>query len=81
MEAGCVFQCKGTTVFEDAPIGTRAPASGGGHWVRVESGWKWCTGATFSRPGGDWTGELLAPRNDGASVQTFGVKDAENLDD
>lgn len=22
-------------------------------------GWKWCTGATFPRPGGDWTGELI----------------------
>ncbi len=49
--------------LENAPIGTKAPAIGGGHWVRTERGWKWCTGATFPRPGGDWTGELMKPVN------------------
>jgi hypothetical protein len=47
--------------LENAPIGTKAPAINGGHWERVEHGWKWCTGSTFPRPGGDWTGELIAP--------------------
>jgi NTP pyrophosphatase (non-canonical NTP hydrolase) len=47
--------------LENAPLGTKAPASGGGHWTRVERGWKWCTGATFPRPGGDWTGKFLPP--------------------
>ena len=47
--------------IENAPLGTKAPASGGGHWTRVERGWKWCTGSTFPRPGGDWTGKLLPP--------------------
>ena len=50
-----------TLTVENAPIGTKAPAIGGGHWLRTERGWKWCTGATFPRPGGDWTGYLIAP--------------------
>lgn len=44
--------------LENAPLGTKAPAYTGGHWVRVERGWKWNTGATFPRPGGDWDGRL-----------------------
>lgn len=47
--------------LETAPIETRAPAIGGGHWTRTERGWKWCTGATFPQPGGDWTGALIPP--------------------
>jgi hypothetical protein len=47
--------------LENAPLGTRAPAIGGGYWERVEQGWKWCTGATFPRPGGDWNGMLFPP--------------------
>lgn len=47
--------------LENAPIGTKAPAIMGGHWIKVERGWKWCSGSTFPRPGGDWTGELIAP--------------------
>lgn len=47
--------------LDNAPLGTKAPAFNGGHWVRVEHGWKWCTGSTFPRPGGDWTGELVPP--------------------
>jgi hypothetical protein len=47
--------------LENAPLGTRAPAIGGGHWIKVERGWKWHAGSTFPRPGGDWTGELIAP--------------------
>lgn len=49
------------TRLANAPIGTMAPACTGGYWVRVERGWQWCTGSTFPRPGGDWTGELIAP--------------------
>lgn len=49
----------------DAPIGTQAPAIGGGHWYRTAQGWKWngpdgC-GDTFPRPGGDWDGRLIYP--------------------
>ena len=47
--------------LELAPIGTKAHAFGGGHWLRVNLGWKWCTGATFKSVGGDWTGELIYP--------------------
>ena len=47
--------------LENAPLGTRAPAYNGGYWIRVERGWKWCTGATFPRPGADWNGKLIVP--------------------
>lgn len=47
--------------LENAPLGTKAPSLNGGHWTRVEQGWKWCTGSTFPRPGGDWNGRLIAP--------------------
>lgn len=49
--------------LDNAPIGTKAPSHTGGYWIRVERGWKWNTGATFGRPGGDWTGELIPPAN------------------
>jgi|AntRauTorcE11898_2_1112593.scaffolds.fasta_scaffold10989_3 hypothetical protein len=49
--------------LDNAPIGTKAPSVNGGHWVRTESGWKWCTGATFPSPGGDWTGKLILPED------------------
>ena len=49
--------------LETAPMGTKAPAIMGGHWVRVPLGWKWCNGATFPRPGGDWNGKLILPEN------------------
>ncbi len=51
--------------LETAPIGTLAPAIGGGHWCRVENGWKWNgpngSGSTFPNPGGDWNGRLANP--------------------
>lgn len=47
--------------FADYPIGTKAKAQGGGYWIKNERGWKWCNGATFPRPGGDWTGEVSLP--------------------
>lgn len=40
------------------PVGTKAKAIGGGYWIRVRRGWKWCTGSTFSNVGGDWMGEV-----------------------
>lgn len=39
--------------LEEYPIGTKAHSSGGGYWEKTKRGWKWCTGATFPRPGGD----------------------------
>lgn len=50
--------------LENAPIGTKAPATMGGAWTRTELGWKWDGGSTFPRPGGDWNGELIAPAQD-----------------
>lgn len=41
------------------PIGTKAHAFNGGHWIKTELGWKWCTGATFPTPGGDAIGECV----------------------
>jgi hypothetical protein len=54
--------------LENAPIGTKAPAIGGGYWVRTHVGWTWPSddkgnGSTFPRPGADWTGELRRPIN------------------
>lgn len=63
--------------LENAPIGTRAPASGGGAWIKTEQGWQWGTnGSTFARPGGDWTGELIAP-----ALSTAVDKLTEDLED
>ena len=39
--------------WSDYPLGTKAWAIGGGHWVRVEHGWKWHNGSTFPTPGAD----------------------------
>jgi hypothetical protein len=47
-----------------APLGTKAPAIGGGHWVKVQHGWKWFNGSTFPRPGGDWDLTLIYPNAD-----------------
>ncbi|MBX9348689.1 hypothetical protein K5M36_16505 [Chromobacterium vaccinii] len=61
--------------IETAPIGTKAPAIMGGYWYRNARGWKWNgpdgSGATFPRPGGDWSGELIAPQ----PVQAAGQAD------
>jgi len=48
--------------LKDYPIGTKAKALMGGHWVKTEMGWKWFNGATFPNPGGDWTGEVSIPQ-------------------
>ncbi|MCV6612404.1 MAG: hypothetical protein OIF55_16705 [Amphritea sp.] len=37
------------------PVGTKVYAIGGGHWVKTERGYKWCSGSTFPTPGGDWS--------------------------
>ena len=42
--------------WSEYPIGTKAHSVGGGHWMRVEEGWKWFCGATFPTPGGDAVG-------------------------
>jgi len=45
------------------PIGTKFKALMGGHWIRTEQGFKWCTGSTFKNVGGDWNGEVCLPVN------------------
>ena len=42
-------------------LGTKFKALIGGYWIRVERGFKWCTGATFPNVGGDRTGEVCLP--------------------
>lgn len=56
------------TVWPDtrtAPIGTKAPAIGGGWWFKTARGWKWNgpngSGGTFPSPGGDWDWTLVLP--------------------
>ena len=51
----------GELTLDNAPNGTKAPAIGGGHWERVDRGWRWIRGSTFPRPGGDWDGRLIPP--------------------
>lgn len=45
------------------PVGTKAHASTGGHWIKTERGWKWCTGATFGTPGADAIAVTLPPND------------------
>jgi hypothetical protein len=48
--------------FTTYPVGTRARAHGGGYWEKLRDGkWKWCTGASFPVPGGDWDGTVCLP--------------------
>ena len=41
------------------PIGTKAHAYNGGHWIRVARGWKWHCGEVFPTPGGDAIGKCI----------------------
>jgi hypothetical protein len=47
--------------LREYPLGTKFKALMDGHWIRVERGFKWCTGSTFPNVGGDWTGEVCLP--------------------
>ncbi len=53
---------KANKSLKEYPLGTKAKALMGGYWIKVERGWKWCTGATFPTVGGDWTGEIWEPK-------------------
>ena len=64
--------------LDSAPLGTKAPAFGGGAWTKTESGWKWNSGSTFPRPGGDWTGRLILPA---AQRPWVGLTDEEIADE
>lgn len=48
-----------TKDWSEYPIGTRAHACTGGHWIKVVRGWQWCTGAIFPTPGGDAVGACV----------------------
>ena len=37
------------------PVGTKVYAINGGYWEKNSYGYKWCNGATFPSPGGDWS--------------------------
>ena len=52
--------------WSEYPIGTKAHAFNGGHWVRVEHGWKWFNGNIFPTPGGDAFGKCVEMRLDKA---------------
>jgi hypothetical protein len=40
--------------WPEYPLGTKVMALMGGHWLRVERGWKWMpNGGTFPNPGSD----------------------------
>lgn len=45
--------------WNEYPVGTKVHAYDGGFWIRVERGWKWCSGDTFPTPGGDATGACI----------------------
>lgn len=51
--------------LENAPLGSVAPSMFGGAWFKIDRGWQWnghCNhgGSTFSKPGGDWNGQILS---------------------
>jgi len=57
--------------WKDYPVGTRAHAVNGGHWMKIESGrWRWCTGSTFETPGGD-TCSITLPEDTGVTNENF----------
>ena len=45
--------------WDEYPMGTKAHAFNGGYWIRVQRGWKWFSGDTFPRPGGDACGACI----------------------
>lgn len=52
-----------TKPWSEYPIGTKVYAVMGGHWIKTQRGYKWCTGATFPTPGGDWH-HIVEPEKD-----------------
>jgi hypothetical protein len=48
--------------WNEYPIGTKAKAIMGGHWIKKERGWSWnANGPSFPTPGGDNSGEVCLP--------------------
>lgn len=48
---------------KEYPIGTKFKSASGGHWIKTERGYKWCTGDTFPNVGGDYIGLVCLPNN------------------
>lgn len=49
--------------INDYPNGTKYRDIMGGYWIKVGNGkFKWCAGAVFPRVGGDWSGEVMLPK-------------------
>ena len=55
--------------WSDYPLGTKAHAYNGGHWMRVPAGWKWFCGSTFPTPGGDAIGACIELPNNAVRVK------------
>ena len=45
--------------WSEYPVGTKAYAYNGGHWIRVANGWKWFCGDIFPTPGGSAIGKCV----------------------
>ena len=45
--------------WNEYPIGTKVYAIMGGHWTRVQLGWKWFCGDTFPTPGANACGRCI----------------------
>lgn len=59
--------------WSEYPIGTKALALMGGHWIKTERGWKWHCGDTFPTPGADAFDVILpAEQQSSPASQTTG---------
>jgi hypothetical protein len=58
-----------TATWNSYPVGTKAKALMGGHWIKTERGWHWPGGGTFPTPGGDATGEISLPESASNNTQ------------
>ena len=47
--------------FSEYPVGSKAFDINGGHWERVQRGWKWLNGDTFGTPGASHTNTIELP--------------------
>jgi len=54
--------------WAEYPVGTKAHACIGGHWLKTARGWKWCTGDTFPTPGGDAVSVSLSCHDCGSDL-------------
>lgn len=61
--------------ISEYPIGTKFKSISGGYWIKTERGYKWCTGATFPRVGGDYMGLVCLPEK----ISNYGTQDRRNI--